>query len=73
MDNVHGAEILNEGIGYLRISQFGRRTGEELSEDGRFSLGERDAGFDNRLAEQSWRSCLIRLWKWQANFFPMES
>ncbi|MEC7907341.1 MAG: S41 family peptidase [Verrucomicrobiota bacterium] len=32
VDNVHGAEILNEGIGYLRISQFGRRTGEELSE-----------------------------------------
>ena len=32
VDNVHGAEILNERIGYLRISQFGRRTGEELSE-----------------------------------------
>ena len=32
VDNVHGAEIFNNGIGYLRISQFGKRTGEELSE-----------------------------------------
>ena len=38
VDNVHGAEILNEGIGYLRISQFGRRTGEELSEVVEFLL-----------------------------------
>ncbi|MAM91082.1 MAG: peptidase S41 [Opitutaceae bacterium] len=31
VDNVHGREIVEDGIGYLRISQFGRRTGEELS------------------------------------------
>lgn len=30
VDNVRGAEILEEGLGYLRLSQFGKRTGEEL-------------------------------------------
>jgi|TARA_B110000037_G_scaffold211100_1_gene262267 carboxyl-terminal processing protease len=30
VDNVHGAEILESGIGYLRISQFGKRTGDEM-------------------------------------------
>ena len=32
VDNVHGAVLLDDGIGYLRISQFGKRTGEELEE-----------------------------------------
>lgn len=32
VDNVHGVEILEDGVGYLRISQFGRKTGEELAE-----------------------------------------
>ena len=30
VDNVHGTELLDSGIGYLRISQFGKRTGEEM-------------------------------------------
>ncbi len=30
VDNVRGAEILEDGLGYLRISQFGKRTGSEL-------------------------------------------
>lgn len=30
VDNVHDAKILEEGLGYLRISQFGKRTGEEV-------------------------------------------
>lgn len=30
VDNVHGAELLGSGIGYLRISQFGKRTGDEM-------------------------------------------
>lgn len=32
VDNVHGAEMVEEGLGYVRISQFGKRTGEELEE-----------------------------------------
>ena len=30
VDNVHGTELLESGIGYLRISQFGKRTGDEM-------------------------------------------
>ncbi len=32
VDNVHGAEMVEDGLGYVRISQFGKRTGEELEE-----------------------------------------
>lgn len=31
VDNVHGVEIMEDGLGYLRVSQFGKRTGVELS------------------------------------------
>jgi len=30
VDNVHGTELLESGVGYLRISQFGKRTGDEM-------------------------------------------
>jgi len=30
VDNVQGTELLESGIGYVRISQFGKRTGDEL-------------------------------------------
>ncbi len=30
VDNVRGSEMLEEGLGYLRISQFGKRTSSEL-------------------------------------------
>ncbi len=32
VDNVRGAELLEDGIGYLRVLQFGKRTGDELEE-----------------------------------------
>lgn len=32
VDNVHDTKLLASGIGYLRVSQFGGRTGEEVAE-----------------------------------------
>jgi len=50
VDNVRGAEMLGDGLGYLRISQFGKRTGSELksSIDALIDQGMRGLALDLR-------------------------
>lgn len=50
VDNVRGSEMLEDGLGYLRISQFGKRTGSELktSIDALIDQGMRGLALDLR-------------------------